>query len=217
MRWVHGQGVTLTLHWRLAASGTRRSSSLRDRLNNDEWKHTSERRHKSRDSTSTTSPRVVSGCVRRLSLLDPTTTPGTSNLSGRQPVESSYTRWACLQHPGRGPSGPGFQGLPTRPMSRSTGATPDHRSCGLWSHRPASRLVSGRSRQQGRRCDPSGRQSRSGAQSLRRRGQAAGPLRETRPPTTMPSVGREWGRRALCMPTVVPSRSLTFKSLKIKR
>ena len=88
-----------------------------------------------------------------------------------------------------GLSGPGFQGLPTLPMGCSTGATSDHRSMGLWPRRPASRLVSGRSRQRGRRCDPSGRQSRPGAQSL---------------PTTMPSVGRDWGQRALCMPTVVP-------------
>ena len=36
--------------------------------------------------------------------------PGTSNPSGRQPVESSYIRWACLQHPGRGIFRPGFSG-----------------------------------------------------------------------------------------------------------
>ena len=116
-----------------------------------------------------------------------------------------------------GSFGPGFQGLPILTMGRSTGATSDRSSHRLWPCRPASRLVSGRSRHQGRRCDPSGRQSRSGPQSLRRRGQAAGALGETRPlPTTMPSVGREWGQQALCMPTVVPSRSVSGSRLNFK-
>jgi hypothetical protein len=134
-------------------------------------------------------------------------TPGTSNPSGRQPVESSYIRWACLQHPGRGIFRPGFSGPADTPDgSQHRG---DLRPPFMWTVAASPRLPA-RERPltpAGTTVRSVGRQSRSGAQSLRRRGQAAGPLRETRPPTTMPSVGREWGQRALCMPTVVPSRS----------